>query len=128
MILAGIDEAGYGPLLGPPVVSATAFELEGVVLPVDMEDVPCMWWLLREAVAKKSPAKKGRVLVADSKAVNALTDGTKLLERGVLAFLRCYAAANLDGAELTAGRLMEVFGCTNHELAAQPWYAPDHLV
>ena len=34
----------------------------------------------------------GRLLVADSKVVHNLTDGTKLLERGVLAFLHCLAA------------------------------------
>ena len=28
MILAGIDEAGYGPLLGPLVVGCCAFEVE----------------------------------------------------------------------------------------------------
>ena len=128
MILAGIDEAGYGPLLGPLVVSATAFELEGVALPVDMEDVPDMWRMLKGAVAKKSQTKKkGRVLVADSKAVNSLTDGTKLLERGVMAFLRNYGTGAADAEGLTAGRLMEMFGCTNHELAAHPWYAPDDL-
>ena len=127
MILAGIDEAGYGPLLGPLVVSAAAFELEGVALPVEMEDVPDMWRMLKGAVAKKSQAKKGRLLVADSKAVNALTDGTKLLERGVMAFLRNYGTGIEEAEGLTAGRLMGLFGCTNHELAAHPWYAPDDL-
>ncbi|MCL2647534.1 MAG: hypothetical protein FWD61_11105 [Phycisphaerales bacterium] len=134
MIIAGIDEAGYGPLLGPLVVSATAFELGGVPLPVDAEEIPDLWHMLRVAVSKKAPAKKGRVLVADSKVVNHLTDGTKLLERGVLAFLRCYGrgggGTGVDGAAwngLTANRLMAIFSCTNHELAAHPWYSPDHL-
>src|SRR5277367_138378 len=91
MIIAGIDEAGYGPLLGPLVVSATAFELDGVALEVDSgEALPpvCMWRALRSVVAKKGPAKQGRVLVADSKVVHNLAEGNKLLERGVLAFFR----------------------------------------
>src|SRR3954467_7659854 len=88
MIIAGIDEAGYGPLLGPLVVSASAFELPGdsADLPTNVEALPCMWRLLKGAVAKKAPAKKGRLLIADSKVVHNLTDGKKLLERGVLAF------------------------------------------
>ena len=133
MIIAGIDEAGYGPLLGPLVVSATAFELADLPLPVDVENVPDLWRMLRPVVAKKAPAKKGRLLIADSKIVNALTDGTKFLERGVLAFLRCYAATlsatnTTSWESLSASNLMELFACTNHELAAHPWYAPDRLM
>jgi hypothetical protein len=131
MIIAGIDEAGYGPLLGPLVVSATAFELGGVALEVDSgEALPpiCMWRALRSAVAKKGPVKQGRVLVADSKVVHNLAEGNKLLERGVLAFLRTLPAYQSDDAgPLTAARLLESFGCTNHELTAHPWYAPADL-
>lgn len=123
MILAGIDEAGYGPLLGPLVVSASAFELETIEHSVD--EIPCMWRLLKSAVAKKAPAKKGRVLVADSKVVHNLTDGLKFLERGVLTFLRSMNPDTATG--LTAQRLMETCGCTDHELAAHPWYAPETL-
>ncbi|HVS72569.1 MAG TPA: hypothetical protein VHQ47_15035, partial [Phycisphaerae bacterium] len=88
MIVAGIDEAGYGPLLGPLVVSAAGFELAGVALDVEAElgGAGCLWKLLKGAVAKKAPAKKGRVLVADSKIVHAQAEGVRLLERGVLAF------------------------------------------
>ena len=124
MIIAGIDEAGYGPLLGPLVVSAAAFEIPSP-LPDDPDGLPCLWHLLRSAVAKKAPARKGRLLIADSKVVHHLADGNKFLERGVLTFLR-----SLDtnpAPELTFSALLEKLGCTNHELPQHPWYAPDNL-
>lgn len=143
MILAGIDEAGYGPLLGPLVVSASAFDVAELPLPEAIDDVPCLWRALKSAVAKKTPVKKGRLLVADSKVVHNLTDGNKLLERGVLAFMRCLAASTPapspcpppgdPGTTLTlappatAAALLDFFSCTNHELTTHPWYSPHHL-
>lgn len=128
MIIAGIDEAGYGPLLGPLVVSAAALELPAAPMVEEAEAVPCLWRLLKAAVAKKGPVRKGRLLIADSKLVHNLSDGDKLLERGVLAFLRTMqmegggsAAGNGD---LTAAGLLELLGCKNHELTSRPWYAP----
>ena len=84
MIIAGIDEAGYGPLLGPLVVSATALELgagpwDGATT-MEAEALPCLWRLLKAAVAKKTPVRKGRLLIADSKIVHNLNEGNKLLE------------------------------------------------
>ena len=34
------------------------------------------------------------------------------------------AVAKEDPLTLCAGRLLELLGCTNHELADHPWYAP----
>ncbi|HVT79516.1 MAG TPA: hypothetical protein VHM90_02575 [Phycisphaerae bacterium] len=121
MIIAGIDEAGYGPLLGPLVVSATAIEVADLPLAAEPEAVPCLWRLLKGAVAKKSPVRKGRLLIADSKLVHNLTDGDRLLERGVLAFLR---SMGVPAEGLTAEKLLAILGCTNHELTAHPWYEP----
>src|SRR5438128_726985 len=68
-IIVGIDEAGYGPLLGPLVVSAVAFEVPVSVLreAKSAADGPDLWKLLRTAVSRR-PLKRGsRLAVADSK-------------------------------------------------------------
>jgi hypothetical protein len=135
MIIAGIDEAGYGPLLGPLVVSATAFEVAERAAPaatdggspdrltVPPEQLPCLWTLLKAAVAGKAPAPRGRIIVADSKVVHHLAEGEKLLERGVLAFAAAAGLVNVETTALTAAALIERLGCPQHGLAAHPWYA-----
>jgi hypothetical protein len=127
MIVAGIDEAGYGPLLGPLVVSASAFEVPWPApaaaadpLPEEIKDIPCCWKLLKAALTKKAPITKGRVIVADSKVVHHLTDGVKHLERGVLTLL---AQSGIQPA--TASALLQSLGCVSEELSAHPWYAAD---
>ena len=122
MILAGIDEAGYGPVLGPLVVSATAFEVPHVFAPDEPDAVPCLWKLLRTAVAKKSQGAKGRIVIADSKAVHGLTGGDKMLERAVLATLRAMQPESA-GSTLTTADLLQQLSCTGQGLSDHPWYA-----
>src|SRR5688572_16799685 len=83
MILAGIDEAGYGPLLGPLVVGCCAFEFDGGDPMADPP--PCLWKRLRRLVSKNH-LKSGRKLhVNDSKVVYSPSTGLKELERSILA-------------------------------------------
>ena len=116
MILAGIDEAGYGPLLGPLVVGCCAFSVEH---PAEA-DLPCLWKRLRRSVGK-TRSKSGRKLhVNDSKLVYAPASGLKELERSVLALVNTTASgwpATLDDfLAHTARHAVE-------DLAEHPWYA-----
>ena len=81
MIVAGIDEAGYGPLLGPLVVGCCAFEV-----PEQREmSLPCLWKRLNKFVSK-TRSKSGRKLhINDSKLVYSPSSGLFELERSVLA-------------------------------------------
>jgi hypothetical protein len=81
-ILAGIDEAGYGPLLGPLVVSASVFRVDPALLEADL------WQTFKRSVGKTRKHLVGRLLIADSKKAYDRTAGLGHLERTVLALLQ----------------------------------------
>ena len=125
MLYAGIDEAGYGPLLGPLCVALCAIEVpwtEGAAAP----DV----WKLLSASVCKSPGKAGRgrtkIAVNDSKKLK-LANSVKTrhplvhLERGVLAFdaLR----DGVDGAEPDQTTDDMLFSRLGAALDGSAWYA-----
>ncbi len=79
--LVGMDEAGYGPNLGPLVMTVVACQV-----PDDAGDA-CLWRLLRSGVRRHGARDDGRPVVADSKLVYSATRGLAQLEKTVLAVL-----------------------------------------
>jgi ribonuclease HII len=84
MIHVGIDEAGYGPTLGPLVVSAAAVRVPDAVQDAHGPNVD-FWELLSDAVHRKPQSL--RVPVNDSKKLYKSGKGLGTLEEGVLPFL-----------------------------------------
>jgi hypothetical protein len=83
--LIGTDEAGYGPNLGPLVISATVWRIETDPRRTD---------LYRRLAKACAPATDGKtepcddhILVGDSKLLYRPQHGLKLLERGVLSMI-----------------------------------------
>ncbi len=123
LIYAGIDEAGYGPLLGPLCVAVAVVaidDLDGLAL--DGVKAPDLWQRLRHAVSA-SPSERTKIAIADSKKLKGSKESKahplRHLERGVLA------------ASVAAGRALPA---TDDELFTQlgiavagrdesPWYA-----
>ena len=64
MLYAGIDESGYGPLLGPLCVGSSAFRTAG---PADAAAPPDLWKLLARGVCRSPRDPRRRVAIADSK-------------------------------------------------------------
>jgi len=120
-ILVGIDEAGYGPHLGPLVVSAAA-----VRLPAPPDPDPNLWGVLRGHVRKRPRGTSSRLAICDSKdAYTACGPGP--LERATLAFL---AACGRTPASLWA--LVEATrppsaGGTASDEPSCPWQEPATL-
>jgi len=110
-LLVGIDEAGYGPTLGPLVVAASLWRTGPERLRADG------WQLLRECVVRKATRGQWRLAVNDSKSVFDRKRGLHTLERAVLAFARC---AGLDCSRLD--RLLDGLGARVGDDCPLGWY------
>ncbi len=112
VLLVGIDEAGYGPVLGPLVATAMAFEA-----PAELVDAS-LWDVLRRSVSERVSTRDRRVAIVDSKKLHRGDDGLAHLERSALAAIAAFSSppASLRGLlHLLAPHVLGM-------LAEYPWY------
>ncbi|MEL7482983.1 MAG: hypothetical protein AAFN41_01395 [Planctomycetota bacterium] len=121
LIYAGIDEAGYGPMLGPLCVGMSVFRVEEHAAGANAPD---LWEVLKAGVCRSLKElradSKHRVAIADSKALK-LSNQSKTrhpllhLERAALSLLGASGVECPDDAHL--------FAALGSSLPGEPWYA-----
>jgi ribonuclease HII len=111
--MVGIDEAGYGPNLGPLVMTAVTCRLPGNPAETNL------WKKLRRAVRRQEEQADRRLLIEDSKIVYTTSRGLHDLERGVLSAL----PLDFEAGELSLSELLD-YVCPSHscELTPERWY------
>ena len=128
-LLVGIDEAGYGPLLGPLVVSSVAFTLPESLLRENL------WEVLHKGVAAQKKGLCGRLLITDSKKAYNRKSGLGHLQRTVHSAFWAEdknGHAPIDNAAQLLKRLHP--DCAKRLAKSYPWYEslaqhslePDH--
>ncbi len=120
MIMAGIDEAGLGPAMGPLAVCLAAMRVPD----------PCSdeqpWQALEAAVSRTRSGNPDRLLVTDSKIAYNGKDLAPL-ERTVMAFMTACKAVQPGDKSTNFNTILEKLGCgdTLLMMSAIPWYNTD---
>ncbi len=120
LVYCGIDEAGYGPMLGPLCVGLACFRLNAWE---HEAHVPDLWQLMNTGVCRSLKEnrtdKRGRVVIADSKQLK-LSNQSKTkhplthLERAALTLLGSAGVEVPDDAHL--------YGALGASLPKESWY------
>ncbi len=110
--IVGIDEAGYGPSLGPLLIGASVWDLADEHADADL------WSLLGAAVTRDAARRDWRLRIGDSKEVFDRKHGLAPLERVVLTLAQA-ADLNCDGL----GAFLAALGATVAPTPTTPWYA-----
>ena len=126
-VIIGIDEAGYGPTLGPLVITATAFDVPVRPQPGETPgrhhnpDGPNLWHILKEAVSgypNDGGRSDRRIVIGDSKKLYSTRKGLSKLEEAVLTFQMLLGKTVCDLKDLLTS-----LGCYDEQLLrVYPWY------
>jgi hypothetical protein len=99
--MIGVDEAGYGPNLGPLVVAATVWHLEFASSPTTNAPPDDLYDALSPCVTRTP--NDNRIAIADSKALYQPGKGLRHLERGVHAAC-CAVLFDMEPAKMAGLR------------------------
>jgi len=127
-LFIGMDEAGYGPNLGPLLIVMTCWKTPGTPQTCDF------YRLLRQSVSPTGAKQKNKLHIADSKLVNVGKEGFRSLEISALALLKSLGLETSDFHTLCDALTSNVrgSGCNSDHLPAggslairnsAPWYA-----
>lgn len=111
-LVAGIDEVGYGPILGPLVVASSIFLIEEN----PEED---MWIRLQNSIGKNKKGLGSRLLVTDSKKAWSKNAKVNQLERTAKAFIN---QLDLKGTVSFSSIIPHVTNDMARQAAKYPWY------
>ncbi|MFN4257967.1 MAG: hypothetical protein ACK4RK_01620 [Gemmataceae bacterium] len=111
--IVGIDEAGYGPNLGPLVMTAVSCQVPNELIDADL------WHVLRDGVRRQREVDNGQIIVDDSKQVYSTAKGLAQLEATALV---CSGRGEWP-LPFPLHHLMEMMSLEGSaELTREPWY------
>ncbi|MCC6321229.1 MAG: hypothetical protein IT438_07320 [Phycisphaerales bacterium] len=121
LVYCGIDEAGYGPLLGPLCVGASIFKVDDWC---EGDEAPDLWRVLKQGVCRASNDRQRRIAIDDSKKLKLANGSTTRhplhhLERGVLACLAVCEEQEEEAAPVSDIAFLRSMSVSD---ACEAWY------